>query len=308
MDGPSVADNARPDEQQLEELAERFCQRILGIGSDALRAKVAAGELSRLSPAASAFLLNRLVRWSRDRPVAATALGAVDRALMRGELDAELVAATQACARSRADRLVEALLATGPAARLYDHNAEQFVDRRMRALTLGQRRALSRTRDIDQLLRLAHDQDPRVVTELLQNPRVTEREAVIIASRRPTHAHVLEAVLASRFGGSRRVRRAIAHNPYSTVAQAVRALATLTLAELRLVAEDEHVTAEVRQHAGSLSVNRRPTPAERANAAAPASQDASTEELLRKLAVQMETEGEPLEIVALGMDGRPVRS
>jgi hypothetical protein len=276
----------------------------VGIGSDVLRAKVAAQELGRLEPAVSALLLSRLVRWSRDWQVAATTLGAVDRALMRGELDAEVVAATQACARSRADRLVEALLATGPAARIYDQNDEQFVDRRMKALTLGQRRALSRTKDIDQLLRLAHDQDPRVVSELLQNPRLTEREAVIIASRRPTHAHVLEAVLASRFGGSRRVRRAIAHNPYSTVAQAVRALATLTLGELRLIAEDEHVAAEVRQHAGSLSVNRRPTPAERANTAHVAP-DPVTEELLQDLVSQLETEEELVEIVALQPDGRP---
>jgi hypothetical protein len=301
-----AADAARSDGQISDADAERFCQKVASIGTDTLRAKVAALELARLTPAVAALLLGRLVRLSRDRPQAANALGAVDRALMRGEIDAEFVAEAQACARSRADRLVEALFATGPAARTYDQNEEQFVDRRMRTLTLGQRRALSRTRDIDLLLRLAHDQDPRVVSELLQNPRLTEREAVIIASRRPTHAHILEAVLASRFGGSRRVRRAIAHNPYSTVAQAVRALATLTIAELRLVSEDEHVTAEVRKHAGSLSINRRPTPAERdATAARPP--ELLDEEVLRNLSAQLESD-EELEIIALGADGRPVRS
>lgn len=295
----------RPTGPEIAALADRLTHKLLGTASDGLRAQVAAEELSRLSPATTALLLATLVRQARDLDRAASAIAAVTRALSRGELDPDFVAATLACARSRADRLVEALLATGPAVREYDQNHERFVDRRMRSMTLGERRALSKTRDIDLLVRLAHDQDPQVIRQLLLNPRVTEREAVTIASRRPTHAHVLETVLRSRFGHSRRVRRAVAHNPYASVAQAVRALATLTAGELRLVAADEHVSAEVRQHANALGIGRRSTPAERANAVTdPAIEEA--EDWIRQVA---QSHGEPMEeieIEAVGPDGRPL--
>ncbi len=287
-------------------LVQRLCRKLAAIRGEALRAQVAGAELRTHAPAELAALLGQLLRDARHRPAAANAVTAVTRALARGEIDPELIAAAAACARSRADRLVEALLATGPAARTYDQNEEKFVDRRMRALTLGERRALSRSRDIDLLIRLAHDQDPRVIQQLLENPRLTEREVIIIASRRPTHEHVLEAVLRSRFGTSRRVRRSIAHNPYASVAQAVRALASLTRGELEQVALDEHVAPQVRRHAQSLMVARRPTPAERSaakdGAEPPPSGD--VQDWLRSL--DAEDDGETVEIVPIDIDGRPI--
>jgi hypothetical protein len=295
----------RPSPEEVAALADRLTHKILGIASDELRARVAAEELHALSAATAALLLNVMLRRARDLDQAASAMSAIDRALSRGEVDPEFVASTIACARSRADRLVEALLATGPALREYDQNAEQFVDRRMRALTLGEKRALSRSRDIDKLVRLAHDQDPLVIRELLVNPRLTEREAVLVASRRPTHAHVIEAVLRSRFGNSRRVRRAVAHNPYASIAQAVRALATLTTGELRLVAADEHVSAEVRQHAQVLCVGRRTTAKERANAA-PLPEPSPADEWVREVGLTAGDEDVDFEIVAVGVDGRPL--
>ena len=244
-------------------LIDRVLRRLSSLRTDTLRSKAAAELLTQLPAHDAMALLARLLRMRRDVPAAAAAIDAVARALIKEELDAEFVESIRTAARSRAERLVEALLASGPAVKEYDRNAEVFVDRRLRALTLGERRAMSRSRDIDLLVRLAHDQDVRVITGLLQNPRITEREAVLIASRRPTQVHVLEAVLASRFGHSRRVRRAVAHNPYSPVALAVRAMSSLTTPELEALAEDEKISTDARLHARTLIVGRRPTPAER---------------------------------------------
>lgn len=236
---------------------------MAALRTDSLRSRAVAEELSTLTPFDAVDLLGQLLRQRRDSPSAAACVDAVTRALAKGELSEDFVEALQTLARSRADRLVEALLASGPAVRTYDKNEEAFVDRRLRALTLGERRAMSRSRNIDLLVRLAHDQDIRVVQGLLQNPRITEREAVMIASRRPTHATVLEQVLASKFGQYRRVRRAVAHNPYSPVALAARAMATLTVPELEEIASDDKIAEDVRQHARTLIVGRTATPAER---------------------------------------------
>ena len=175
-----------PPGADIVQRATRLIQKVSALRSDSLRSRVAAEELGALAPPLAVELLGYLLRQRRDSPSAAACVDAVARALAKGELSEDFVESLLTLAHSRADRLVEALLASGPAARTYDQNAETFVDRRLRALTLGERRALSRSRDIDMLVRLAHDQDTRVVQGLLQNPRITEREAVMIASRRPT--------------------------------------------------------------------------------------------------------------------------
>jgi hypothetical protein len=240
-----------PHAAHITQRAEQLIRKLVSVRSDNLRSRTAAEELRLCPPPEAVELLGYLMRARRERPAAAACVDAMARALAKEELDSEFVAAMQSLAQSRADRLVEALLASGPAARVYDHNEEPFVDRRLRQLSLGERRALSRSRDIDMLLRLAHDQDTRGVQGL-----------------RPTHAHVLEHVLASRFGQSRRVRQAVAHNPYAPVSLAVRAMASLTAPELDAIALDERVADEVRAHAGTLLVGRRVSPAEKEQATA----------------------------------------
>ncbi len=123
----------------------------------------------------------------------------------------------------------------------------------MTARTLGHRRSIARGQDRDLLSRLVHDQDPVVVRHLLENPKITEREVLVAASRRPTHAAVLEEVFRSpRFSSNRRVRKALALNPYSPPALAAAALSLLTGPDLREVARDESVRPEVREHAARL--------------------------------------------------------
>lgn len=277
-----MSTRASADEARLASQVARFC-KLAAISTDVLRAQAAARELSALSPAEACAALNVLLRRRRDEAAASTAVIALSRALARGNVDQDLVEQIRACAASRADRLVEALLASGPAQREYDKNDEQFIDRRMRRLTLGERRALSRSRDIDMLVRLAHDQDPRVIRELLLNPRITEREAVLIASRRPTHAHVLATVLASRFGTSQRVRKTVAHNPYSPLALAVRAMAALQTQALRDIVDDERVSPELRDRARALMIGRRGTPAELTAAPTPAIDHAEISSLIDQL-------------------------
>ena len=152
---------------------------------------------------------------------------------------------------------VQALFARTGAARSFDHDREQWIDREMRARTLGERRALARTHDRDLLARLASDQDPMVVKHILQNPRCTEREVLVAAARRPQKPEVLEEIVRSRrWSSNRRVRRALALNPYSPPALASAALALLTAPDLREVAGDLTIAPEVRVQARRLLGNR----------------------------------------------------
>ncbi|TMA10475.1 MAG: hypothetical protein E6J86_15330 [Deltaproteobacteria bacterium] len=150
------------------------------------------------------------------------------------------------------------LFARTQPARNFDHDREEWIDREMRARTLGERRSLARTRDRDLLSRLATDQDPTVVKHVLQNPRCTEREVLAAASRRPQRPEVLEEIfLSRRWSSNRRVRRALALNPYCPPALASAALALLTAPDLREVAADLTISSDVRVHARRLLAARR---------------------------------------------------
>lgn len=159
------------------------------------------------------------------------------------------------------ERELEAVLSRRPPARVVDKGQPGYVDREMTARTLGHRKAIARGQNRDLLVRLAHDQDPDVVRNLLENPKLTEREALIAASRRPTVAAVLEEVFRSRrWGINRRVRKALALNPYSPPALAAAALTNLPAPDLKEVARDTHLRAEVREHAHRLlSLRKKPS-------------------------------------------------
>ena len=83
------------------------------------------------------------------------------------------------------------------------------------------------------------------------------------ASRRPVRAAVLQEVFRSRrWATNRRVRKALAQNPYSPPSLAISALAILTTPDLREIASDGTISSEVRVQARLLLAHRRGAAAE----------------------------------------------
>jgi hypothetical protein len=231
--------------------AAELARTLASLEAGEMRAHKAAAVLAGLPPHDAVALLGQLLRRAdrRTDPEAA-ALEGLLRAVR--ELLEEPVA--EALFRASSDDPgVQALFTPALPARNFDHDREEWIDREMRARTLGERRSLARTRDRDLLARLATDQDATVVRHVLQNPLCTEREVLTAASRRPQRPDVLEEIFRSRrWSPNRRVRRALALNPYSPPSLASAALALLTEPDLREVAEDLTISPEVRVQARRL--------------------------------------------------------
>jgi hypothetical protein len=228
-----------------------LARTLASLEAGEMRAHKAAAVLSALPPHDAVTLLGQLIRRAdrRTDPEAAALEG-----LLRAVRELLEEAVAEALLHAAGDDLeVQALFSrTGPA-RSFDHDREEWIDREMRARTLGERRSLARTRDRDLLARLATDQDPTVVRHVLQNPLCTEREVLVAASRRPQRPDVLEEIFRSRrWSPNRRVRRALALNPYSPPSLASAALALLTAPDLREVANDLTISQDVRVQARRL--------------------------------------------------------
>jgi hypothetical protein len=243
--------------------AERISRLLGAIDDLELRARRAAEFLAELPEDEAVDALDELIRQThRRRDPHSAALEGLLRGL-HAFVPEDLTARLRAAADAKALRAVAALFTRSDALRSFDMDKEGWVDREMRARTLGERKALARGRDRDLLARLAQDQDPMVVRNLLENPLCTEREVLVAASRRPVRTAVLQEVFRSRrWVTNRRVRKALAQNPYSPPSLAISALAILTAPDLREIASDPTVSSEVRVQARLLLAHRTGEPAD----------------------------------------------
>lgn len=143
----------------------------------------------------------------------------------------------------------------GPGAASADGELEPdgLVDKSLRRLTLGERRALARRARADLLDRLLADPDPEVIHNLLNNPRTTESVVLRICSRRPTISAPLEAVLRTpRWRQRYSVKVALCKNPHLRAGYAINLLFCLNRKDLCAIAADQTLVEAVQEAAGQL--------------------------------------------------------
>jgi molybdopterin-guanine dinucleotide biosynthesis protein A len=239
--------------------ARRIAARLRVLPADEMRRAVLREELCTLEAAVAAEVLHALLTPDAPRrhetalaAAAAVAVFSGGEALPYG-FAMEIY--ESACARGYEE--VRRLLLK-PAPRSEASPEELRVDRRLEGKTLGERKALARRSDPFLLDRLLYDPDPAVLLNLLHNPRLTEREAVRIASHRPSAPDVLRALARDpRFGKRERVRRALVRNPYTPTEVAINLLPFLSAQDLRASTMDGALHAGVREAAERILEERR---------------------------------------------------
>ena len=131
--------------------------------------------------------------------------------------------------------------------------AERPLHPRGRTYTLGERKTMARTHQRTLLLQMLADPHPQVVERLLENPHITERDVLVMASRRPSVPDSL--ILIARCDRWRKrysVRRAIVLNPHTPAHLAIRLLVMLRHKDQQLVAADGNLAGTVRDQARDL--------------------------------------------------------
>ncbi|OGP60059.1 MAG: hypothetical protein A2V67_08935 [Deltaproteobacteria bacterium RBG_13_61_14] len=147
-----------------------------------------------------------------------------------------------------------------PAQRRVGEGAEDepTEDPVLKEITLGQRKSMARTRDRDLLNRLCHDQNPAVIYNLLQNPHLTVKEVIRIASKRPTNAQVLWVVYRNlRWISYYPVKKALVNNPYSPPQMALSLTHFLLEQDLEDVAEGDLLHPRLQESALDILSERR---------------------------------------------------
>lgn len=131
----------------------------------------------------------------------------------------------------------------------YDFVEGQEVDQ----ITLGMKRSLAKGLSKDTLDRLVYDPDPHVIRNLLNNPRLTERDALKVASRRPTTGMVLMEVFNSRKWIERySIKRALVKNPFTPTGVALGLVNFMLVQDLKEISRDGTLHAEIRKAAQEI--------------------------------------------------------
>lgn len=148
------------------------------------------------------------------------------------------------------------LMALGQDTRLHPRvrrSADQFLILRLPELSLGEKINLARRCGVGIISQLRHDQSPRVIAALLDNPRLTEDLLAPILHAPNTSGAILAIVAADRRWGLRpALQAALSRHPATPVATALRLLPLLRKPDLRAVAHDPRVPEPVRRRARLL--------------------------------------------------------
>jgi hypothetical protein len=238
--------------------ARSFAKRLAALEEGPARAGAAARALADLAPAEAVALVGALA--GSGEPDARVAMAAVGQALVgpHAALLYDHLAAVYAEAVSRELLEVSSLLVSPPAQQPWTAPRDK-ADARLSRLTLGHKKTMARThRDPDLLARLAAEGDPPVVAELLRNPLLTEPFALRIAARRPMRPETLRLLAESRRWRTRpAVMLALARNPWTEPAVALKVLPFLPVADLADVAADPTVHPLLRATSARLVKRRR---------------------------------------------------
>ncbi len=131
------------------------------------------------------------------------------------------------------------------------------VDPEMDHIPLGVRKSLAKGQSKRYLDRLIFDQDASVIVPLLTNARMTEKEVLKIASRRPCKPEILRAVFESKKWILRyAVKKALVRNPYTPPEISLRLLGFMLLPDLRQICRDEELHQDVVSAARDLQKER----------------------------------------------------
>jgi hypothetical protein len=242
------------------EAASSFVNKLLSLPDRGMRSLVLTERLFRLDVHLCLVLLQSLLDRSLARdPRAQEALLDLTtaRPLMQRLGYARARALYELARRQDRYALARMLLSPETMTRREEGPRPEYENKHMQDTSLGWRKTLAKGSDRAALDRLLWDRNPAVVTNLLNNPRITERDVIRIAAMRPANPDCLVAVFVhERWLRRYRVKVSLALNPDTPMDIALTLLPQLMRPELVYASRTEQLDPAVREAAAEM-VQRR---------------------------------------------------
>ena len=243
---------------EMEEEAEKLVLHLAGIPGRKLRAASLEAKLSGMEMEEMAALLNHICQKAKDRePSYLKAYHALPELLRSPAFDRGKIPHLRAAARRKDYVEVLQMFLDLPPHKLPPINPDGPEDPFSKDLTLGHRKSLAKSREMNVIRKLLKDQEPAVIRDLLLNAHLTEAEILKIASLKPTSPQVLEEIFRSpKWAARYRVKKALVCNPYCPPSVAVHLLKFLLISDLREIVGFENLHLAVKEAAHQLLAER----------------------------------------------------
>lgn len=233
--------------KSIEAFVDKVIADISALPEKEMRLELLGKRLKRLSPVDAARFFDILYgkeRSDRTAPIAKSVLVDPDgvKRILGTDRYRGIYMASLELGLHKVSRLFTDLPPHKKGASGYDEEEEA----KMEFITLGERRSMSKGQVKDTLDRLLSDPDPIVIGNILDNPRITEREVLKIASKRPNSPKILKLLAGHRKWSKRyNVIKAVVLNPYAPPRISVALLEGLLTQDLKLVAEEKTIHPQV---------------------------------------------------------------
>lgn len=244
--------------ENLEEILTELLRGMSKLPEENMRLAFLGSRLKKLAPSDVAWLFD--VFYNKPRPASAKKMHAIliSPDGLKEALGSEKYEKTRIAAIEFGLRRVSRLFTDLPPHKKGVSGYDKEEELKMEMLSLGHRRALSKTNVKDALDRLLSDPDPMVITNILNNPRITEKEVLKIASKRPGSPRILKLLATHRKWSKRyAVIKAIVQNPYTLPRISVGLLDFLLTQDMEKIAIDRTLHPQVKMGAREILAERR---------------------------------------------------
>jgi hypothetical protein len=246
------------DREKAEKAARKIISQIAPLSEHRQRCYALSSKLARCKEEMMTEIFQVIAeRARRKEPLFQTGYRVIsDTAMLSEYLGPRVLAGVYSIARSKDYQDVVRLMTRVPAWRT-PGASDDMEDKDLREKTLGERKSLARTRDRDLINRLLNDQNPTVIYILLQNPILTVKEVVRIASKRPTSSQVLSQVYKNlKWISHYPIKKSLANNPYCPTQLALSLLHYLLEQDLEDLADNEVLHPKIREAAWEMVLEK----------------------------------------------------
>jgi hypothetical protein len=246
------------DREKAEQIAKKIIHQIAPLSEHRQRCFALSNKLSRFKEEMITEVFQVIAQGARNKEPDFQAGYRVisDTAMLSEYLGPRVLAGVYSIARSKNYQDVVRLMTRVPPWRV-PGSGDDLEDKELREKTLGERKSLARTRDRDLINRLLNDQNPTVIYILLQNPILTVKEVIRIASKRPTSSQVLSQVYKNlKWINHYPIKKSLANNPYCPTQLALSLLHYLLEQDLEELADNEVLHPKIREAAWDLVLEK----------------------------------------------------